>query len=269
MTLERAALSELLAGLNDAGWARPTTCPGWSVKDVALHLLDADFGWLSRGRDDDSSGLIAVTEDYRAFVTALNRKNELWVQAARGTSPRLIQELLAFCGPMVDDYLASVDLSGISRVSWAGPDAVPAWLDLARDFTERWVHQQQIRDAVGKPGLTDAQWLSPVLRTFVWALPHHYRDIDADLGTQLALTISGAGGGRWTLTKRPDAWELDEHTSATEPQPASDGAKAIVELPSDDAWRLFTGSLDDDRRVRLAGDQRLASWFLGTRSIII
>jgi uncharacterized protein (TIGR03083 family) len=40
---ERATLAELLSGLDEAAWERPTVCPGWSVRDVAVHLL-ADVG---------------------------------------------------------------------------------------------------------------------------------------------------------------------------------------------------------------------------------
>lgn len=229
MSRERPQLLALLRSLSQDDWARPTVCPGWSVKDVVLHVLgDADFGWLSRGRDKDPTGLIPVNGDYRAFVAELNRKNERWVEAARALSPRLICELLEFCGPMVDSYLATIDMDATSRVSWASRDPVPVWLDLARDFTERWVHQQQIRDAVSRPGLNDEDWLSPVLRTFVWALPHHFRELATDAGTQLLVIISGQGGGHWTLTRREDGWELDDRTAI---QPA-----ATVELSSDAAW---------------------------------
>ncbi len=48
---ERAALLELLGDLSPADWEAPTVCPGWSVKDVALHLLGDDIGRLSWGRD--------------------------------------------------------------------------------------------------------------------------------------------------------------------------------------------------------------------------
>ena len=40
---ERATLVELLSGLDEVAWERPTVCPGWSVRDVAVHLL-ADVG---------------------------------------------------------------------------------------------------------------------------------------------------------------------------------------------------------------------------------
>ncbi len=36
---ERAELLSLLGSLTADHWSAPTACPGWTVKDVALHLL--------------------------------------------------------------------------------------------------------------------------------------------------------------------------------------------------------------------------------------
>ena len=83
---ERGDLLELLGSLTAKQWLMPTACQRWSVKDVALHLLDDDLGWLSRGRDTDSSGLILMEPDYRGFVAALDEKNQRWVDAATGLS---------------------------------------------------------------------------------------------------------------------------------------------------------------------------------------
>ena len=35
-------------------------------------------------------------------------------------------------------------------MSWAGDGPVPLWFDIAQDLTERWVHQMQMREAVGR-----------------------------------------------------------------------------------------------------------------------
>jgi uncharacterized protein (TIGR03083 family) len=40
----RGELAALLAGLTPGDWARPTACPGWSVHDVAGHLLGVEVG---------------------------------------------------------------------------------------------------------------------------------------------------------------------------------------------------------------------------------
>jgi uncharacterized protein (TIGR03083 family) len=37
---ERAALVRDLAGLDEAGWDEPSLCAGWTVHDVAAHLVD-------------------------------------------------------------------------------------------------------------------------------------------------------------------------------------------------------------------------------------
>ena len=95
------------------------------------------------------SGLLDDSIDYRAFVQLLDEKNQRWVEAARGLSAPVIIDLLRWSGNQFDRYVGPVDLDEPSSVIWSGPEPTPRWFDLARDFTERWVHQQQIRD--GRP----------------------------------------------------------------------------------------------------------------------
>jgi uncharacterized protein (TIGR03083 family) len=157
----RTQLLALLAGLAEDDWARPTAAPRWSVKDVTAHLLGGDIGILSRGRDFFSPPSRKVGT-YSELVDLVNRLNEEWVVAARRMSPRLLRELLALIGSEVEAYFSSLDLKAIGGpVSWAGPDPAPMWFDIAREFTERWHHQQQIRDATGQPPLYDPYFLSP------------------------------------------------------------------------------------------------------------
>ena len=35
---ERASLADALSGLSGADWAKPSLCPGWSVRDVVGHM---------------------------------------------------------------------------------------------------------------------------------------------------------------------------------------------------------------------------------------
>ena len=78
------------------------------------------------------------------------------------------------------------------------------WFDVARELTERWHHQQQIRDAVGRPPLYE-RYLAPVIDTFVRALPYTYRDVDAPEGTTIVLRIDDAA---WSLVREAIAWQL-------------------------------------------------------------
>jgi len=173
------ALLALLAELSDDDWRRPTACAGWSVKDVAVHMLAGDLGNLSRQRDGWPSGIEPRSAE--DLARQINAHNERWVEAARFVSPRMVRALLEVTGPQVCAYFASLDPSATGEVvSWAGPDPAPVWLDLAREYTERWHHQQHIRDAVARPGLREPRFFAPVLAAFVHALPVAYRDCGAE-----------------------------------------------------------------------------------------
>src|SRR5215213_8131587 len=172
---EREALLDLLADLTPEEWGRPTICPGWSVQDIAAHLLADDVGRLSRGRDDhDNPGFAAGLDisTLPGLIAAIDRQNALWVEAMRRVSPQVLIDLLRLIGEQTASYFTTLDLEAIGGpVDWVGPEPAPVWLDLAREYTERWVHQQQIRDAVGRPGLQEPEWFAPVLATFVQGLP--------------------------------------------------------------------------------------------------
>lgn len=133
---------------------------------------------------------------------------------------------------------------------------MPRWFDLCRDLTERWVHQQHIRDAVNRPG-THAQFLSEVLGTFVWAFPHQYT---ADAPDATAVQLGLGVGGTWHLVRTGDRWILDEGPATT---PA-----ALVDLPEAVAWRQLTGLPVPETSVRLEGPDHLVRPLLQVRGII-
>lgn len=256
------ALLSLLASLTPQEWEKPTACPGWSARDVALHLLGDDIGILSRKRDGHV--IAGSVSDWGELVELVNELNSQWVRATRRISPRLLVELLGIFGAQVHEYFRSLDLYALgSPVSWAGPEAAPVWLDVAREYTERWLHQQHIRDAVAKAGLKEPRYLKPVLDTFVRALPVTYQDTPAADGTLVALNISGESGARWSLLREGGQWTLY--------QGAPQSAHAGVLMPEDIAWRVFTRGMDRAEaldRVTLTGDLALAAKLLDTVSII-
>ena len=255
-------LLSLLSGLSAEEWTKPTACPSWSVKDVALHLLGDDIGILSRQRDGFSSDL--PIQGWEELVALINTGNETWVQTTRGISSRLLCELLGFTGPQVHEYLSSVDPNSIGGpVSWAGPDPAPVWLDLAREYTERWHHQQHIRDAVDRPGLKQPRFFAPVLDTFVRALPHTYRRVAAVDGTLVTLTIVGDSGNRWSLLREGERWNLYQEISRK--------PDVEVVMGEEIAWRAFTRGLSRNKvepQVKILGDQSLGTKILDTVSII-
>jgi hypothetical protein len=132
---------------------------------------------------------------------------------------------------------------------------------VAREYTERWHHQQQIRDATDGPSLTERRLFAPVLDTFVRALPYTYKNVGAPDGTMVKLVITGDAGGSWWLVRRDARWQL-----VAEP---TDPPAAHIEIDQDRAWRLFTkGITADGAEARLTGDEALGAIALKTVSII-
>lgn len=255
-------LLQLLRDLEPGDWDRPTVCAGWSVKDVALHLLGGEIGNVSVRRDGHS--ISPAVEGWDSLVSFINHWNEDWVHVSRRISNRLLIDLLAFTGRQMSDYVQTLDMTALGGpVGWAGPDPQPVWLDVAREYTERWHHQQHIRDAANRPGLKGPRYLQPVLATFVWALPRAFLDVGAPSGAAVSLTITGDSGGVWSIVRQEGEWRLY--------QGAADRPEAQLFLDQDDAWRLFTRGLPREHaraRSTIMGDGHLAEPILDMVSII-
>jgi len=263
---ERRQLLMLFSELEAEEWEKPTMCPGWSVKDIGLHLLGDDLGYLSRARDQFSNPFFRKKDmhEWKSLVHNINEANDLWVKATARLSSQLLADLLAWTGDQFHAYVQSLDpMATGSVVSWAGPDPAPVWLDTAREYTERWVHQQQIRDAVKKPGLKEKRFFHPVLDTFVRALPHTYQDIAVAQTTMLKFVVTGEAGDVWYLVGEANRWSLFQEV---ELQPVT-----VVTMDQETCWRLFTKGMNKEQaraRAAIEGEQTLGEKLLETVAII-
>ncbi|MDN3352164.1 maleylpyruvate isomerase family mycothiol-dependent enzyme [Actinomadura sp. DC4] len=255
----QAGFVSLLRDLDEGDWTRPTVCRGWDVRDVAIHVLGDHLGRLSMLRDSFQALHPREGEPFPAFIDRINAE---WVTACRRLSPLLLNGLLSSVGDEVVAFWQTVDMQALGGpVTWAGPPPAPVWLDAARDFTEYWTHEQQIRDAVGRPGLGDPVAVAAVIDTFLRALPHTLREEPASEGAGLEVTVTGVGV--WACSRTGGHWALDRG-----PVP---GPAARLELDTDTTWRLCTRGITPEEaaaRARVEGDARLATAALQIVSII-
>jgi uncharacterized protein (TIGR03083 family) len=258
-------LIALLRSLSPAEWQAPTVCHLWTVKDIAAHLLDTNLRRISMLRDryfGESPGAIS---SYEELVQFLNQLNADWVKAARRLSPALITELMQLSSQKVCELNAQLDpfSNSLFPVSWAGEEQSIMWFDLAREYTERWHHQQQIRYAVNKPGIMGREFYYPVLDTFMRALPHTFSKIEATDGATLKLQITGESGGSWYLHRAGGAWELSKQAKHTPT------AEAVIDEQI--AWRLFTKGIDRAaaaQQIEFRGDKALAAHVLDVVAVM-
>ena len=258
---DRAALLALLTELSPREWTLPTVCAGWDVRDVALHVLGGDLGNISRRRD----GVRAAEPGPGETLGALRaRLNQQWVETARRLSPRLTVELLAMAGPLIADVFDALNPDALGGpVSWAGAGPAPVWLDVAREYMERWVHQQHIRDAVRRAGQGEARFSAPVIAASMHALPKALAAHAEPEGTVLVVEIEGDAGGEWSVVREPGGWTLYEG--------AGRDARTSISVPADVWWRVVTLGMtpgDAWRKATTGGEPSLARAALGAVAII-
>lgn len=260
-----AELLGVLGGLAPEQWTQPTVAGSWRVHDVAMHLLDGDLRKLSVTRDGHVPTPDGPTRTPAELAGYINAQNALGVAFGDRLSPRLIVDLLALTGHWIAQLMESLspDEPSTFSVSWAGEDESPNWMDIGREYTERWHHQAQIRDAVGIPRLLTPRWVEPLLNFSVRALPPVYAHVSAPEGTSVTLAVAGETSLSWTLLREDASWAL--YAGAPRMPDAS------VHVSTDDAWRLFFHGLSEtEQRTRVAvrGDEALAAPLLTARSVI-
>lgn len=251
-------LLELLNHLTDDDWHRPTVCKGWSVKDIVSHLADGNFRRLATYRDNYFPAPTVPIDSYPSLVNYLNQLNQDWVVATRRLSPQLLIDWLEQTGPQVYQLFKELPPfdTAVYSVAWAGEQTSPNWFHIAREYTELWHHQQQIRLAVNQPDpLMNVDLYYPLLDTFMRALPHTYRNTEAPADTLIKFIITGTEDGVWYLHRNTDRWELvidvGEHS-----------ATSVVMIDGRVAWRLFSKGLTPPEAfpyITITGDQRLGS----------
>ena len=258
-------LITLLRSLSPEDWHRPTRAKLWTVKDIAAHLLDGNLRTLSMSRDGYFGVQPGAINSYQDLVGFLNQLNADWVNAAKRLSPAVITELLAVTGKPFSEHLASLDpfAKALFAVDWAGEKHSANWFHIAREYTEKWHHQQQIREAVGQPGIMERTLYYPVLDTFMQALPHTYRNTAAPTGIVVKITISGESGGHWIIKRQANGWEFIPQWNQT--------PETEVIIDQDNAWKLLTKGISTPEAQKLAiiyGNTALAQPVLSMVSVM-
>jgi hypothetical protein len=260
-------LTGLLKSLKQDGWERHTIARLWSVKDVAAHLLDGDLRALSLQRDGHQMASSPKTRNYKDVVKWLNAINAEWVNTAVRLSPEVIIMLLEQTNEPVAEYFSSLPPfeKSVFPVDWAGEQESKNWLHVAREYTERWIHQQQIRNAVKQEDeLMTKELFYPFIDTLMYGLPYRYAKTKAKEGTVAKVTVSSEIGGSWAVTKTTDNWQLTKADNKLV-------ADAEVIISPDTAWKLFTKAIKPETaklRAEIKGNEKLADVALGMLSVM-
>jgi len=231
-----SSLIGVLEGLSTTQWNCSTLCKKYTVKDIAAHLLDTALLKISAGRD----GYLKTATDINVYGNLLDFFDGLnadWVKAYKRISPQVLTCQIACAQDEYYKYLLTLDLSAPAMfpVSWAGGKQSMQWFDIAREYTRRWHHQQQIRQAVGAVTILQREFYYPFLDICMQVLPFHYNSEASFAGALVKVNVVGDSGGSWSIVKRNHGWEFTDQVSEAEAQ---------VYIDQNIAWMLFSKGID-------------------------
>jgi len=179
------------------------------------------------------------------------------VHTARFLSAELLIELLALVGDWSDTFYGEIGLDTISGEPvglFAQTAPSPYWQVIAREYLERFVHQSQIRRAIGAPELSGAL-LTSVARVVVELLAGWLADVAPPTGSTVGVEFGAAGS--WSWERAADGWRVRD---------GSDGATARIRTDPDRTVALISRGMTADEAaqcITVDGDDALASTVLG------
>ncbi len=139
------SMATLGDSLTDGQWRTLTECPGWTVQDNFAHIIGIES--MTTGRPEPEVDL----PDAEHVKNDIGRSNERWVEAYRSrTGPEVLAEFRAVTGGRLADLRAPGADLGAESWTPVGPGTVRDLLPF-RVF-DSWVHEQDIRRAIDRPG---------------------------------------------------------------------------------------------------------------------
>lgn len=191
LTEQRAQLEELLVSLDDAGWTTPVPrCPGWSVKDVVLHLCQTDematasaqgrlaemaAGWIGGNVDEGADNMVALER---------NTPNADVLARWRASSAEQ-RDSLAQADPKV-------------RLQWVAGTLAPGTLATTR-LSENWIHTGDIADALGVTLPTPASRLRNIAWLAWKTLPYAFEREGESMSGPVAAVLTSPDADEWVF----------------------------------------------------------------------
>lgn len=187
---ELDTIADLASTLDDEQWSALTPCPGWTVGDLVAHLTDIEMMLAQEPRPDhepDWASLPHATGDIGRFT-------EVGVDWRRGRPQEdVIDELRA----TTRSRRATLD-SLAADETVLSPFGRPTSVErLMRVRTlDAWVHEQDIREAIGQPGGMDSDAAILTLQQFLQGLPKVWaKQAQAPAGSVVHLVVADVGRG--------------------------------------------------------------------------
>jgi uncharacterized protein (TIGR03083 family) len=256
------SLADVCHELSSTEWALPTECPGWDVKDQLSHLIgveraimgEAAPAWDENLRDHVKNDFAASNEPWIA-VRRARPGPDVFAEFVDVTRTRLAQE----AGRSEEEWAA---------VGWSPVGQRPHAVFMEVRVFDSWVHEQDVRRALDRPGgsgnLASAMALTRVHDAMPFVVGKKAACPD---GTAVRFEVAGSGEDARSFTiavEEGRAKRVDERVVPT----------VVLSLSSLDFMRLGCGRTtaaqlaERGTGVLLEGDESVGQKVLGAMNFM-
>jgi uncharacterized protein (TIGR03083 family) len=255
-------LRQVLTGLSDEDWSRPSACEGWRVQDVLAHVTSNQKEFVDPTPPPDEpapamtaeqamEALVAPRRDWTPdeLLAEYDRYAEAWFGALDG----LQQEPTASTpGPLAD--LGTYPLHMVAN-AFAFDHYCHLRVDLLQPTGPLAARIDAATDAEVRPGI---EWM-------LAGIPQMQPgELPPKITRPLGLRLTGPGGGEWTI--RPSAEGGEPAIEVVDG--VDDDVAATVESTAHEFVRWGTKRCDWRECCTVTGDEAYAADVLDTLNII-
>jgi uncharacterized protein (TIGR03083 family) len=182
-------LSRLARQLDDLDWNLPTDLPGWSVHDVMAHCaaLESELAGIAPLRVDIDKGAAHIKGPEGIYTErgVVGRRSRTSAELIDEFEQAVSRRSVLLDHEPLDDPDGKPPITP-GRIDWT-------WATLLRNRPiDIWVHEQDVRRAVGKPGGLETAAARHAQSTFALALPYVVaKRAAAPPGTTVAFVVTG------------------------------------------------------------------------------
>lgn len=254
-----SSLHGLLADLDEQQWATPTALPGWDVAANVVHVIGTES--MLAGIDVPAGVDVSTRPHVRNRVGEFN---EAWIVHLAGTPPR---DLLERFDRVVAGRLEV--LEAMDHDAWQAETYTPVGKATYGRFMrirvfDCWMHEQDIRDAVGEPGHESGPAVDRSLEEMALALGYVVgKRAGAPQGSRVTYELTGPAA-------RAIHVEVGERAAVVDAP--SGPATVTLTMPVDTFRRICGGRIDPAEAradVDVAGDTGLGERLIASGAYTI